>query len=437
MKDTEASLLVVDDSEANRDMLSRRLQRRGYTVTAAAGGRQALELVAKHRYDLILLDIVMPDIGGLEVLHTLRQTWSAAELPVIIATAKDESGDIVDGLKAGANDYVTKPLDLPVVLARVQTQISLKRAVDQIKRLEQNLEQRNQDLEAFNVKLEAANRELASANQRMQRDLGAAARIQEAMLPVSLPNSPDASFAWLFKPCAELAGDILNVFRLDDDHVGMYVLDVVGHGVAAALLSVAVSRLLSPTPNSFLVRPCEGSPGYRLLPPSEVAAQLNRRFPWDPATEQFFTLLYGVLNLRTREWRFVSAGHPGPIYLARNSETPRILRGLEGVPIGVGKEETYQEQVLILQPGDRLYLYSDGISEAMNGEGKPFDTQRLLDALMRSRGGPLAESLAALWQAVETWRKSSALDDDASLVAVEIADRPVQLGTGLAELVPH
>ena len=193
MKDTEASLLVVDDSDANRDMLSRRLQRRGYAVTAAAGGREALELIAKHRYDLILLDIVMPDVNGLKVLQTLRQTWSAADLPVIIATAKDESGNVVDGLKAGANDYVTKPLDLPVVLARVQTHLSLKRAVDQIKQLEQHLEQQNQDLEASNAKLEAANRKLASANQRMQLDLGAAARIQEAMLPVSLPNSPDAA----------------------------------------------------------------------------------------------------------------------------------------------------------------------------------------------------------------------------------------------------
>src|SRR5436190_10775060 len=125
MVEPAASLLVVDDSEANRDMLSRRLERRGYRVAAAAGGREALELISGNHYDVILLDIVMPDIGGLQVLRTLRETWSPADLPVIIATAKDESDDIVDGLKAGANDYVTKPLDLPVVLARIQTQLSL------------------------------------------------------------------------------------------------------------------------------------------------------------------------------------------------------------------------------------------------------------------------------------------------------------------------
>ena len=99
-------------------MLSRRLERRGFRVTTAAGGKEALELIGHNTFDIVLLDLVMPDIGGLQVLRTVRESWSAADLPVIIATAKDESEDIVEGLKAGANDYITKPLDLPVVLAR-------------------------------------------------------------------------------------------------------------------------------------------------------------------------------------------------------------------------------------------------------------------------------------------------------------------------------
>lgn len=410
MVEPAASLLVVDDSEANRDMLSRRLARRGYSVAVAAGGREALELISSNRYDLILLDLVMPDIGGLQVLRTLRETWSTADLPVIIATAKHESDDIVDGLKAGANDYVTKPLDLPVVLARIQTQLSLKRAVDQIRQLEQRLEQRNRDLEG-------ANRDLSAANDRMQRDLRAAARIQEAMLPSSLPKSANASFAWLFRPCAEIAGDSLNIFQLDDEHVGMYVLDVVGHGVASALLSVAVARVLSPTPNSFLLRPREGG-GYRLLPPAEVATQLNRRFPWERTTEQFFTLIYGVLNLSTRQWRFVTAGHPAPIH-QRRTEAPRVLAGPGALPIGL-TEEPYEEQALVLEPGDRLYVYSDGISEAMNEKGEPFRIERLLESLMKSRDATLTESISALWHAVEEWCGGTALHDDVSLVALEI-----------------
>jgi signal transduction histidine kinase len=121
------SLLVVDDNEDNRDMLSRRLRRQGYNVEMAEDGNRALDMIAAAKYDLILLDIMMPGISGIEVLKTVRERHSVADLPVIMATAKDHSEDIVYALKLGANDYVTKPIDFPVVMARIQTQLSLKR----------------------------------------------------------------------------------------------------------------------------------------------------------------------------------------------------------------------------------------------------------------------------------------------------------------------
>ncbi len=137
------SLLVVDDQEINRDMLSRRLERRGYTVAAAEDGPQALEMIKTQKFDLVLLDIMMPRISGLEVLRILRARYPAADLPVIMATAKDQSSDVVEALQLGANDYVTKPFDFPVVLARIQTQLSLRRAMDEIQRLAKQLELRN------------------------------------------------------------------------------------------------------------------------------------------------------------------------------------------------------------------------------------------------------------------------------------------------------
>jgi adenylate cyclase len=136
-------LLVVDDNEMNRDMLSRRLTSRGFEVEVAEDGAQALEKIAARRFDLVLLDVMMPGISGLEVLETLRKTYAMTDLPVIMATAMDQSKDIVEALKLGANDYVTKPLDFPVVLARVQTQLVVKRQKDEIQRLVENLEVRN------------------------------------------------------------------------------------------------------------------------------------------------------------------------------------------------------------------------------------------------------------------------------------------------------
>jgi adenylate cyclase len=148
MSTPQGPLLVVDDDEMNRDMLCRRLERRGYTVASAADGQRALEMIETQTFDLILLDIMMPGISGLEVLRVLRESHPMADLPVIMATAKDQSGDIVEALKLGANDYVTKPLDFSVVLARIQTQLSLKRAMDEIQRLAKQLELRNQFIRA-------------------------------------------------------------------------------------------------------------------------------------------------------------------------------------------------------------------------------------------------------------------------------------------------
>jgi CheY-like chemotaxis protein/serine/threonine protein kinase len=124
----EFHLLVTDDNEMNRDMLSRRLERQGYRVTAATTGAEALDFIRKQPFDLVLLDVMMPEMNGMEVLRIIRSTYSLLDLPVIMVTAKDQSKDIVAALQRGANDYVTKPLDFPVVLARIQTHLAMRQA---------------------------------------------------------------------------------------------------------------------------------------------------------------------------------------------------------------------------------------------------------------------------------------------------------------------
>src|SRR5215470_17726597 len=175
MTTNSGALLLVDDEELNREGLSRRLQREGYAVTTAKNGREALELLGERPFDLVLLDIMMPGMNGLDVLKFLRRIDSLIDLPIIMVTAKGESEDIVEALELGANDYVTKPLDIPVVLARVRTQLGLRRAVGQVKELEEKLD-------AHNRELGASAADLAAANDRHTRDLEAAARIQRALL---------------------------------------------------------------------------------------------------------------------------------------------------------------------------------------------------------------------------------------------------------------
>jgi sigma-B regulation protein RsbU (phosphoserine phosphatase) len=405
MPETAAHLLVVDDNEMNRDMLSRRLERRGYEVICAEDGEKALARIAAESFDLVLLDIMMPGLDGWEVLKRIRAIHPATALPVIMATAKDQREDIVKALSEGANDYVTKPLDFPVVQARVETQLALKRSVDEIVSLKTALQRRNDDLE--------------EANRRMKRDLESAARIQQALLPSAAPDIPGVGFSWVFQPCDELGGDILNLFRIGEAHVGLYVLDVSGHGVPAALLSVTLSRLLTPAPgqSSLVQRRVNGNGHVTPVSPGEVAAELNRRFPVGENCEQYFTLMYGVLDVKSRELRYVSAGHPGPVLQQGSSPARDLSRS--GFPIGWVPEVAFDEQTLTLGPRDRLFLYSDGINEARNGQKELFGHERMIEAVEQSRSDRLEQSLARLVGQAREF-SGGPFDDDVSALAVEI-----------------
>src|SRR6187455_3081132 len=164
MPTPSAAILIVDDEELNRDGLARRLQRHEYEVACVGSGREAIEVLGTRRFDLVLLDIMMPGMNGLEVLKFLRRVDSLIDLPIIMVTAQGESTDMVEALELGANDYVTKPLDFPVVLARIRTQLALRRAMAQLKVLEGKLDAHNRDLRV-------ATEDLMAANERHTRDL--------------------------------------------------------------------------------------------------------------------------------------------------------------------------------------------------------------------------------------------------------------------------
>jgi sigma-B regulation protein RsbU (phosphoserine phosphatase) len=346
---------------------------------------------------------MMPEMDGLELVRRIRSSPRPGYIYVILLTARSEKGDIVQGIEAGADEFLTKPFYKDELRVRL-------RVGERLLHLEQNLARRNKELE--------------TANQRMKSDLEAAARIQKTFLPTVIPKFPNARFDWSFEPCDELAGDTLNVLQLDDRHVVLYVLDVSGHGVAAAMLSVTLSRVLSRAsdPSSLLAQRIKGPPGYRLLTPAQVARQLNQRFPWDPIKKEYFTLLYGILSLETQEFRYVSAGHPGPVYVPR--EAPAKILEAGPPAIGIVPDPDYREHVVLLKPGDRLYLYSDGVLEARNSSGQEFGEEGLLRALDQSRSTPLKDSLSSLWSRLKQWSGDLRLKDDVSLLAAEMIGPP-------------
>lgn len=292
--------------------------------------------------------------------------------------------------------------------------VGVQSDITQLKETQMQLEQTTEELRR-------AHKKAMRANQRMKSDLDTAAKIQQALLPSEedMPEDVPVQFAWRFRPCEELAGDILNVSRLDDRHVALYVLDVCGHGVAAALLSVTVRRFLSARRDSLSLvwERVPGTTQYTIARPADVAQHLNARFPWNPDTAQFFTMLYGVLDCETFEFRYVSAGHPPALYL-RTDGSIELLGG-ENLPVGLTTQE-YVDRSVQLRPGDRIYLYSDGLTDVVNDEQKLFGFNRFADILVANRTNDLDRSLEAVDKAVAQWSVDDRLSDDFTLLAFQI-----------------
>ena len=246
-------------------------------------------------------------------------------------------------------------------------------------------------------------------------------KVQRALMPNSLPKVRDIRFVWDFVPCDELGGDILDVFQLDEDRIGLYLLDVSGHGVQAALLSVTLNRLLAQMAEGSLQFEEAGGiqTERQLLSPAEVAARLNTRFQMDasPGAVQYFTFLYGILNTRTCNFRYVSAGHPGPLHV--RPEGASILHPQAGFAVGWFPDSTYRESVIELKPGDRLYLYSDGILEAMNSEDELFGPDRVVEVLEERRNLTLQGSVEELLECGRRWSGDAGFADDVSILALE------------------
>ena len=255
---------------------------------------------------------------------------------------------------------------------------------------------------------------LRRAKAALDHDLKLAARVQQALLPPASLQLEGLDIASVMSPCTDLAGDAVGVLRLPRRQVGLYMLDVSGHGVGAALLSFTLNHMLSPAAEGALLIEDSGQE-LGVVAPSRVAERLNRQFPMD-RTRQYFTLVYGVFDPAHGRFSYVMAGHPAPIVLPRLGPAVPLPGG--GLPIGMIEHATFDDEAVTLQPGDRLYFYTDGVIEALNESEQEFGHARLMTEIERLRGHPLREGLDAIADIVIGW-SGSHLADDVSLLAIE------------------
>lgn len=386
-------ILIAEDHELSRFKLKADLERWGHEVTAAEDGEKAWELFQKFEFEIVITDWMMPNVNGLELVQRIRAERKSDYVYVIMLTAKAEKHDIVAGMGAGADDFLSKPFHRDELHVRL-------RAGTRITKL---------------------NRDLNETNRRVKRSLEAAAKIQRSFLPTSPPDVPGFDFTWEYRPCEDLGGDMLNIVRLDEVHLGLYVLEVNGNGVPASLLATTVSKVMSAATDvsSILVQREDYDPtDYRILDPSEVAEELNRRFASGQEAGQFFTLVYGVLNTETREFTYTSAGHP-PIVLQRANGECELL-DLSGIPIGlVPDSDEYFEDTVIIEPGDRLLMYSNGLSDTANEDGDLFGVERLMSVVKQSRNLKLKEVIRDVLSSNTKFRQKAPISDDICILAVQ------------------
>ncbi|NNC89057.1 MAG: SpoIIE family protein phosphatase [Akkermansiaceae bacterium] len=398
--------LIVEDDRATRTRVLAYLEEWGFEGIPAPNGEEAWAAVQKEDVPLIITDWKMPRADGIELVRRIREREKQGGFSyIILLTSKNEKKDIVQGIEAGADDFITKPFDKGELRARIN-------AGERILNLERELERQN-------TELAAANREIMAANARMSKSLLAAAQIQQSYLPSQLPKTDRARFAWRYVPCDELAGDTLNIVPLNDRYVGVYIVDVSGHGVPAALLSVHLSRIFTRRDGADSIVMRKNGKGQVPVPPREVVAKLNEKFAQDlsgRSESEYFTLLYGVLDLESREFRYTSAGHPGPVVVSHGKAE---LRSASPPAVGFFPEAEFREECVQLDKGDRMYFFTDGSFELTNPAGEQFGTDRLLSQLGSTCDQSLDKSLEQVMEAARRWHGCREFEDDYSLVGLE------------------
>ncbi|MCG8462494.1 MAG: SpoIIE family protein phosphatase, partial [Holophagales bacterium] len=354
---------------------------------------EALAAAFAEPPDLVLLDIMMPKQDGFEVCAELLADERTKTIPIIFLTALDDKAKMVEGLLMGAADYITKPFNREEVLARVKTQLRLR---------------------SLTKTLAEQNQRLLDKQRIVDSDLAAAAELQRTLIPSEGIQVPGVELAWRFQPCDSIGGDIFNVLQLGDGVLGFYLVDVTGHGVPSAMVTVSVAQSLA----AYTAGSANGSGTGEIPTPVEVLHNLDDDYPPDRFGKTF-TISYALLDTKTGKLVYSSAAHPPPVLLRRDGGVELLEEG--GPLIGLGAFLPYEQGETTVEAGDRLILYSDGILEHAP-EDQPtclFGSERFLEALSAVRHRTLDRSCQAVFHQLDLHAPGSPPLDDITLLAIE------------------
>ena len=387
------TILAVDDDIDILELIQMSLTAEGFDVITANDGVSALEKAKAYSPDLILLDLMMPAMDGFEVIGKLRVEAQTRAIPVIMLTARAQTHERVQGLNAGADDYITKPFDLDELTARVEAVLGRTRATKYINPLISTM---------GDWFTEEGVEQLAS-------HLETAAVIQQNLIPKKAPDLPGFEIAGFLRSSMTVSGDFYDFIPLEDNRLGIAIADVRGKGIPAALLMVMIRTILR------LICREETSPAAALK-------RINDLLAIDTDPDLFATMVYGILDSAAMTFTYSSAGHCYPLHL-KNGGTEVDELEVGGMILGTFDYATFESETISLVPDDEILLYTDGVTEAERKSDETFYGEERLSALLQSNSDQSAEMFC---QTIETtlfdFSGTDHRDDDVTIVVIKVKD---------------
>lgn len=370
-------ILCIDDSKLNRAFIIKMLSPLNMTVDEAENGIIGLEMISKKSYDLILLDIVMPEMDGFGFLKEFSKDTREQFIPVILMTGLDDLNSKIKGLTTGADDYLLKPLNEEELIARVFSLLRLKNA----------------------------NTELYEKNMLIKRELEAAKKIQRFIVPSDFSFMDYPSVSGIYKPIEDIGGDFFDCYKIDDNRSAFVIADVTGHGIPAALTMTMAKMLFSISAPKFSEA-------------GELMKEINRKLKGTLLDTQYVTAFYLIYDRTSGKLSYSNAGHTRALFY-REAKNQVLALDSFGWFIGISDDCEYEEKSVNVMPGDRLIIYTDGITEAKNNEGEDFGEVRLAK-FIRDKNSLRGDGFCAeLMKNVDMFINKTPINDDIAFLNIE------------------